>query len=137
MNEYLQQAKDFCDNTGTTIKKTFLKHDYYFEGDDNKRDVYYITISRPGKGLKDYSFQFGNSVAHSHITEYKRKAPTHYDILACLTKYPVDTFENFCADYGCDVDSIKAHKTYLAVKEEWENVNRMFSDVLEQLQEIQ
>jgi hypothetical protein len=64
-------------------------------------------------------------------------APTAYDVLACLTKYDVGTFENFCSEFGYDTDSIKAEKTYNAVLNEWQNVCALFSDTeIEQLQEI-
>lgn len=66
------------------------------------------------------------------------KAPTAYDILACLQKYPVYSFEDFCSEYGYDVDSRKAYKTYKAVKREWENICILFTDAeIEQLREIQ
>jgi hypothetical protein len=60
-----------------------------------------------------------------------------YDILACLTKHNPETFEFFCSEYGYDTDSINALKTYKAVQREFNGVNRLFADVLEQLQEIQ
>ena len=64
------------------------------------------------------------------------EAPDMYSVLASLTKYdPVD-FDNFCGDYGYDNDSRKAEKMYHAVVEEWKNVERLFGDVLDELQEI-
>jgi hypothetical protein len=54
-----------------------------------------------------------------------------------LEKNDPETFEEFCSWYGLDTDSISALKTYKAVKREFNGVNRLFSDVLEQLQEIQ
>lgn len=41
--------------------------------------------------------------------------PTEYDVLACLTKNEVGTFENFCSEFGYDTDSRTAKKTYKAV----------------------
>jgi len=67
----------------------------------------------------------------------KGEAPTPYDILACLTKYDPGTFENFCSEFGYDTDSKKAEKTYLAVRDEWQNVCALFTDAeIEALQEI-
>jgi len=67
-----------------------------------------------------------------------RKAPTEYDILACLTKYDPGTFEDFCADFGYDEDSRTAEKTYKAVRAEYEALARLFSDYeLELMGEIQ
>lgn len=65
-------------------------------------------------------------------------APTAYDVLASIEKYEVTTFEDFCSNYGYDIDSRKAYKTYKAVKREWENVKKLFSEEqLELLREIQ
>lgn len=63
--------------------------------------------------------------------------PTAYDILTCLTKYDVGTFENFCGDFGYDTDSRSAERIYKSVCEEWKAVDRLFSDVIDELQEIQ
>jgi hypothetical protein len=64
--------------------------------------------------------------------------PTAYDVLACLTKYDPGTLEDFCGDFGYDVDSKKAEKIYEAVKDEWKNVCMLFTDEeIEKLQEIQ
>ena len=57
-----------------------------------------------------------------------KKSPNSYDVLACLTKYDPGNFENFCSDFGYDTDSKKAEKTYLAVKDEYLNVTRLFTD---------
>jgi hypothetical protein len=65
-------------------------------------------------------------------------SPSAYDVLTCLTKYDVGTFENFCSDFGYDTDSRTAERTYKAVLEEWQNVEKLFtSEQLEELQEIQ
>ena len=65
------------------------------------------------------------------------KAPTEYSILACLTKYEVDTFDYFCSEFGYDTDSRKAKKIYKAVKKEWMNICSIWSsEEIEDLQEI-
>lgn len=68
----------------------------------------------------------------------KFEEPTAYSILACLQKYDVGTFENFCGEFGYDTDSKKVEKTYSAVVEEFKNVCALFTDAeIEELQEIQ
>ena len=63
--------------------------------------------------------------------------PTYYDVLACLTKYDPNSFEDFCSDFGYDTDSISDKKTYKAVKNEWQDVSRVFSDSdIEAMREI-
>lgn len=64
--------------------------------------------------------------------------PTEYDVLACLTKYDPETFEDFCSVFGYDEDSRKAERIYEAVKEEYQNVAMLWNDSeIEELQEIQ
>lgn len=63
--------------------------------------------------------------------------PSMYSVLTCLTKYDPGTFEDFCMDFGYDSDSISALRTYKAVCKEWKGVENLFSDVLDELQEIQ
>ena len=65
-------------------------------------------------------------------------APTAYDILACLTKYDPGTLEDFCDEFGYDLDSKKVEKTYNAVKKEYTDLCTLFTDEeIEQLAEIQ
>lgn len=131
MNSYENQANEFLAATNTTITKRFLRKGKYFDDDKLSRDIYSMTISRDGHGK--FSFNFGNSIINSNS---KRKAPSNYAILSCLTKYDVGSFEDFCSEFDYDDDSRKAYKIYKSVVNEWENVNRLFSDVMEQLQEI-
>jgi len=65
------------------------------------------------------------------------KEPTPYSVLACIQKYDVGTFQNFCDDFGSDTDSRKAEKTYKAVVNEWQNIAMLYNDKeLEELREI-
>jgi hypothetical protein len=81
---------------------------------------------------RQYTFDFGQSIAAGG------EEPTMYDVLTCLQKYDVGTFDNFCGDFGYDNDSIAAHKVYKAVAREYKNMVRVFGEtVLEEMQEIQ
>lgn len=72
-----------------------------------------------------------------NLTLVQGEAPTLYDVLACLQKYDVGTFEDFCGEFGYDTDSRKAFKTYKAVIREYKNLERLYSEAeLEQLREI-
>lgn len=62
MTNYNKQAKDFLHKTNSTIEKYFVRYDYYFEGDKEKRDIYNITIKR---GERQISFTFGQSIVNS------------------------------------------------------------------------
>lgn len=125
-----QQANDFLQKTNTKIDIEYLKYDYHFIGDKDERDIYKVTIKRDSR---QFSLNFGQSLARSR----RKEAPTNYDILACLTKNEVGTFDDFCGNYGYSNDSKTARKIYKAVVKEWENVCLIWSDdEIELLQEI-
>lgn len=64
--------------------------------------------------------------------------PTAYDVLSCLTKHDPGTLEEFCDDYGYNVDSRKAERMYNAVKDEYLQLSGLFTDQeLELMAEIQ
>jgi hypothetical protein len=167
MNNYEQQANEFLQKTGTTFSCEFLRNGKHFDDDTDTRDIYKVTLKRPGFG--SYSFDFGQSIAQStryvdtktkreftpsgkginniyRITEQgirdfcKKIAgtpPTAYSVLACVQKYHHPTFGDFCAEFGYDTDSRKAEKTYQAVKDEYINILTLFHDVMDELREIQ
>lgn len=71
-------------------------------------------------------------------TIHRPVEPTAYDILACLQKYEVGTFEDFCSNFGYDTDSRKAEKIYKAVLNEYAQLCTLYTDAeMEQMQEIQ
>lgn len=125
MLEY-EKAQDFATKYGVKLQvvgePTYKK---YFDDDKSPRWVFKMKLTR---GKKSYTFQFGQSIASG------RKEPTMYEVLACLQKHDVGNFDNFCGDYG--YYGPQALKIYKAVREEWQAIQRLFSDVLEELQEI-
>lgn len=71
------------------------------------------------------SFIVGNG---DIIKNPKFKEPNLYDILTCLQKYDIGTFEDFCSEFGYNEDSKSAEETYNSVVEEFEVMQRFFSD---------
>lgn len=127
--DYQKQANDFLKATNTTFKSSFKKHDLYFQDDKEERDIYTIVLKND---IHKFRFNFGQSIANTGLH------PTAYDVLCCLQKYDVGTFQNFCEDFGYDTDSRKAYKIYKAVLREWKNIELLFTpEQIEQLQEIQ
>jgi hypothetical protein len=64
--------------------------------------------------------------------------PTAYDVLSCLQKYDVGTFEDFCSEFGYDTDSRRAFNTYQNVLEEYKNICMLWNEKeIAKLQEIQ
>jgi len=166
--DYQQQATDFLEATQTTFKATFLKNGKHFADDKESRDIYEIELKRGNRSYKfnfgqslskstklvdklngnEFTMNGSSLKGNRRIvdmkfaTDYCKRVkgtpPTSYNILACLTKYEPGTFEDFCGEFGYDTDSKKAEKTYNAVKDEWLNVSRLFTDAeIELLQEIQ
>lgn len=146
MTDYEKQAEEFLQKTGTTFSAEFVKHGKHFTDEKYSRDIYTCELRR---GDRFYIFQFGQSLKESITPEHRKQIknrkkeleklkPTAYDVLACLQKYDVGTFEDFCSEFGYDADSRKAEKIYKAVLDEWRNVQILFSDEeLEELREIQ
>ena len=126
--DYQQQANEFATKNGVELDINGSKYEKYFPEDKESRYIFNCTLTR---NRKRYTFNFGQSIAAGNVE------PTMYDILTCLTKYDPESFEFFCGEYGYNTDSIKALNTYKAVKREFNGVNRLFNDILEELQEIQ
>lgn len=144
---YEQQGEKFLQDTHTKMEVEFLYNGFHFDEDKEKRDVYKIILTR---GNKSFVFKFGQSISNSGEkvdkkycngflvkTKTTRKAPTAYDVLSCLQKYDVGTFDDWCLNYGYYTDSRQALRTYLLVQKEAENVQRLFGDCIEALQEIE
>lgn len=87
--------------------------------------------------LKEVKKDFRELLAIPLTTLLKKIKPNSYDILACLTKYDPESFENFCSEYGYDNDKISHKKIYNAVAKEFINVCKIWNDEeIEKLREI-
>lgn len=83
---------------------------------------------------------YGEKVkAKNDLARLKAKAvPNEYNVLACLEKYDVGTFEDFCSEFGYDEDSRTAERIYIAVIKEYKDLTRIFTEKqMEELSEIQ
>lgn len=129
-SKYNEQAQEFLKKTNTKCSINYIGYGPHFDDDKESRNIYRVTLRRANRS---FSFKFGDSIANSA----KGDEPTEYDVLACLQKYDVGTFENFCGGFGYDVDSRKALKTYNAVVREFKGVCRIWNEAeREQLAEI-
>ena len=131
MYDYQAQGKNFLRKTGTKMTVKFVKYGPHFFGEKESRDIFRITFTRDGEKM---SILFGQSINDS--TGSGGNPPTAYDVLACLTKSDPFNFRMFCDEYGHDDDSRKSMSIFRAVGREWEKVNRLFGDVIEELREI-
>jgi len=144
--KHFEDDKDFRDVYKITIKRGNRSFDFdfgqsimnsqYYKDSINDRTYTLNGGCRTGR----YSINDINKYMKGgqKLTLIKGIEPSEYGVLSCLQKYDVGTFENFCADFGYDVDSRKAEKIYKAVCEEYKNLCTIFSDVeIEELREIQ
>jgi hypothetical protein len=132
MSEYTEMADNFLARHGIKFSTKFIKHGYHFIGDKESRDIFNVSFSR---GNKMFSLRFGQSLKESDGSG--SNPPTAYDVIAGITKYPVGTFEDFCADFGYNTDSISALKIYKLVLKEWDKVSSFFTEQeLDEMQEI-
>ena len=130
-SEYDQQAENFLSKTKTEFKAKFIKNGLHFIDDKQPRDIYKITLKR---GDREFKFNFGQSISDSE----KGIKPRAYEVLACLQKYEVGSFADFCGEFGYNEDSRKAEKIYKAVLNEFMNLQRLYSDEeINLLREIQ
>lgn len=132
-SEYTKQADDFLKKHGIKFRATRTKINKCPTWDDDKHihgDRYRITFSRPGK---QFSLFFWNS-----FNDVQTGAdPGAYDVLAAIEKYDPEDFGNFCGNYGYSEDSIKALRTYKAVKLQYVRAAAFFTaSELEEAQEI-
>ena len=128
-NDYDMNAIAFAKKHG--IKLSFIGYPQYKKHFDTDKDFRYVFKCQLSRGGKQYTFNFGQSI-HNGAEE-----PTMYDILTCLQKYDVGSFEEFCSEFGYDTDSRTAERTYKAVCKEYEAMDRLFSDIMDEMQEIQ
>ncbi len=131
--DYKKQATEFLEKYCLDLHIEKEGTGKYWPDDKEKRDIYRWSITNRSKyPICSTSGRFGQSIADTG----KRK-PSAYDILACLTKYDPETFEEFCASYGYDTDSRKALETYLAVQKEYEGLRKVLpADAWNDFQEI-
>lgn len=128
MEDYAKNAERFAKKYG--VKLTVLEEDWRVNEDWGGKDEQYYFKCRLTRGRKQYTFDFWMGPATSGW-------PTMYDVLACLSKpYGIESFEDFCNEYGYDYDSRRAERIFKAYKKEVANVERLFGDVMDELYEI-
>ena len=133
MNEYVKAAKDFLKACNAKMSISFKEYNKYFDNGTDYRNIYNVRIDRNGM---TYKFTFGDSV-HNTLNH---KRPTCYDVLACLQKYSVGDLDDFCAEFGYQINSYedlkRISKIHKAVTREYAKVERIFGDVMDELREI-
>ena len=125
---YEKQANEFAQKHNVKLSVINMEYRRYFHDDKDRR---YVFTLRLFAGRKQYTFTFGQSLMK------QSEEPTMYDVLACLQKYDVGSFEDFCHEFGYNEDSKYAERTYKAVCKEYAAVCRLFTqEQIEELTEI-
>lgn len=133
--DYAENAKEFLDKVGAKITIRFKECGKHFEDDAQDRNRYYVTITRNGKRFK---YIFGDSLYNT----FHGIKPTEYDVTACLEKYDVGSFGEFCNEFGYEQfddygrENAKVKRIYKAVCREAEKVNELFGDVIDEFAEV-
>lgn len=126
-SEYLIQAENFAKEIGLKMyyigEPVYKKH---FEDDTSERFVFKIKLVRNNKSM---TINFGQSIMNGN------KKPDIYDVLACLQKYDVGSYNDFIKEFGYERSDV-SFKIYKKVVNEFKNVERLFGDVLDELREI-
>ena len=96
---YEKQANDFLTSTQCEVEITFLKNDFHFTGDKEKRDIYDVKIKR---GNRVISFNFGNSLNDSgfYFTMGKRKIEIDRKYLSGENRKNLTHHIRIVSDYG-------------------------------------
>ena len=133
MTNYTQQAENFAAKYGVTLEILDCEYKPMWN-EKQSRSVFKLRLKR---GKEKYIFEFGQSINAGNTS------PDIYSVLACLTKSDPDSFEYFCDCFGYsqyDENTGRTNKqterTYRAVCKEFAAVERLFSDCMEELQEI-
>jgi len=156
--KFLKTGYHFADDKKNDVKRdiyavTIMRGDRKISleiGNSIINSGFYVTIGKNKYQIERKYLKESKAVIERHIRNtinfdyiYKidsihyPKAPNEYDILACLQKYDVGTFKDFCLEFGYDEDSIMANKTYQAVCNEFKDVQTIWTDEeIELLQEI-
>lgn len=131
-NEYDLQAEKFLKKVNTFIdikESNFQEKPEWAKG--RVSGIKYDVQIKNNKG--EYIFPFWDSVYNKE----KGKKPTRYDILACLGLYYPENFEDFCIEFGYDIDSRKAEKIHQECLKEKRGLENIFTaEEIEELQEI-
>lgn len=138
--EWKENAKRNLYNVTITTPLGSINFDFW--GSIYNTEITTMTIEEYAK--KRFKCQYGyltstdKAKARKELKEKKATAaPTAYDILACLTKYDLGTFEEFCCEFGYDEDSKTADRIYIEVIKEYKQLERIFTtEQMEELREI-
>lgn len=147
-SQYDQQAATFLDSNGIKFRATLSDTKAPAWGDGGEHGHHFrVTLSKGKPCTSEYTgnirsaarltFDFWSSIA-DHKAGIKTVSP--YSVLACISGdiFCPETFKDFCAEFGCESDSIKALQIFRRCSAFAKRLRAFFTQAeLEQLAEIQ
>lgn len=127
-NKYDKMAEDFLEKHNATITFEMIGKRVQPWG-IAMVNVYRFTIERDGM---EYSGTFYTSYNDTR----DNVEPTAYDVLACVQKYEVGTYHEFCEKYRYDIYYRKSEEVYKQVLTEEIGIRRLFGDCMDELRKI-
>jgi hypothetical protein len=136
-SEYEIQAEKFLEKFNLAVSFKLLdKNVPKWEEHNQPHNHYKIIVSRKTSYAKPLSFQWWDSIDSTE----KNIKPSAYDALTTLSSesYTYSSFEDFASEFGYDIDSRKALRTYKEVQILAARINSFFTiEEIEGLREIQ
>lgn len=136
------KEKELRNAYDVTIKTPQGEMNLTFWDSAHNTEIYNMTLSEYAKKrfkcqYEYLTYSYKNKASRELKIKKSEAVPTTYDILACLQKYDVGTFEEFCSEFGYDEDSKTADKIYIAVIKEYKQLERIFTtQQIDELREI-
>ena len=127
MSEHMQRFNSFVIKHNIKLKVLSENFHRSLNKYEQSVSVYKLQLSRDNI---HYIFEFTQNIVASGVK------PDMHKVLACLTKFPPGSLEEFCCDNRYDKDSVEVYLIYLAVLDEYKAVQTLFGDILEDLTEL-
>lgn len=102
---YEEKIKEILKSEGISVDIIFVTNSYPKWDKNILHNQYKVVLKR---GNKQMQYDFWDSLYNTE----KGLKPSKYDVMSCLEWYEIYDFEDFCMNFGCDTDSIKAFETY-------------------------
>jgi len=122
-----EQAKNYNDAVNKKFAKEYARSAGLYVTVSKENGMFIQCIQNAAK-RKLKELEENKVLSKDKQLQDKPKEPSLYDVLSCLEKYEVGTFEDFCDNFGYDQDSRQAERTYKGVVKEYEGMASLFSE---------
>lgn len=120
----MEKLTDFIAKHRITADASYADANPNMDDDGTRMDHWRVRLQRPGKRMSVY-FSMGLGLGG--------REPGTADVLDCLASDAASVenardFEDWCAEYGYDTDSRKAHRTYTVCKRQAERLRKFLGE---------